>query len=88
MTEPIKYQLTLLYNEYAQTVSFQIKGPRSTDFHVQLAELLARIFGFEQTTFDELGLFEGNQVEDLNPINLLLIYSNLTTPVVMSDCQA
>ena len=38
--------------------------------------------------FDEPVFFEGNRIADLNPINLLFIYSNLTTPVVMGDCQA
>ena len=58
------------------------------DYHVQLLEPLARIFGFEQMAFDEPGLFEKNPVADLNPINLLFIYSNLTTPVAVGDCQA
>ena len=88
VTEPIKFQLTLQYNEFTQKVSFQVKGPGSTYYHVQLSEPLARIFGFEQTAFDERGFFEGNRVADLNPINLLFFYSNLTTPVVMSNCQA
>ena len=38
--------------------------------------------------FDEPILFEGNGDVDLNPINLLFIYSNLTTPVMVGDCQA
>ena len=86
VTEPIKFQLTLQYNEFTQ-VSFQVKGPGSTDYHVRLSEPLTRIFGFEQMAFDEPGFFEGNRVADLNPINLLFIYSNLTTPVVVGDCQ-
>ena len=88
VTEPIKFQLTLQYNEFTQKVSFQVKGSGSKDYHVQLSEPLARIFGFEQTAFDKPGFFEGNRVADLNPINLLFIYSNLTTPVVVGDCQA
>ena len=38
--------------------------------------------------FDEPGFFEGNRVADLNPINLLFIYSNITTPVAVGNCQA
>ena len=38
--------------------------------------------------FDESRFFGRNRVADLNPINLLFIYSNLTTPVVVGDCQA
>ena len=38
--------------------------------------------------FGEPGFFEGNRVTDLNPINLLFIHSNITTPVVMGNCQA
>ena len=76
------------YNELTQKVSFLVKGPCLTDYHVQLSKPLTRIFGFEQMAFDEPGFFEGNQVADLNPINLLFIYSNLTTPVVVGDCQA
>ena len=38
--------------------------------------------------FDEPVLFKGNRDFDLNSINLLFIYSNLTTPVMVGDCQA
>ena len=72
VTEPIKFQLTLQYNEITQKVSFQVKGPGSTDYHVQLSEPLARIFGFEQTAFNEPGFFEGNRVADLNPVHSLI----------------
>ena len=48
MTEPIKFQLTLQYNEFTRKVSFQVKGPGSSDYHVQLSEPLAKIFGFQQ----------------------------------------
>ena len=88
VTEPIKYQLTLQYNEFTQKFSIQFRGPGSTDYHVQFSETLARIFGFEQMAFHEPSFFEENRVADLNPINLLFIYSNLTTPVVVGDCQA
>ena len=60
VTEPIKFQLTLQYNEFTQKVSFQVKEPGSTDYHVQLPKPLARIFGFEQSAFDEPGFFKGN----------------------------
>ena len=35
-----------------------------------------------------LFIFEGNRNVDLNPINFLFSYSNLTTPVVVGDSQA
>ena len=53
VTELLKFQLNLQYNEFTQKVSFQVKGPGSTDYHVQLSEPLARIFGSEQTAFDK-----------------------------------
>ena len=89
MTKPIKFQQTLQYNGFTQKVSFQVEGPGSTDYHVQLSEALARIFGFQRLIFDKPSFFKRNRVEDLNPINLLFIYNNLTIPVVVGgDCQA
>ena len=79
VTEPIKFQLTLQHNEFTQKVSFQVKGPGLTDYHVQLSKPLARIFGFEQTAFDKPGFFEGNQVADLNPINLTYLRQSNNT---------
>ena len=89
VSEPIKFQLTLQYNEFTQKVSFQVKGPSSTDYHVQLSEPLTRQdFWIRASGFWRTWFFEGNRVTDLNPINLLFIYSNITTPVVVGDCQA
>ena len=53
MTESIKFQLTSQYNEFIEKVSFQVKGPGSTYYHVQLLKSLARIIGFERLAFDE-----------------------------------
>ena len=55
MTEPIKFLLTLQYNEFTQKGSFQVKGPGSMDYHVQLRTISQdfgiRTNGFRRTKF-------------------------------------
>ena len=58
VTEPIEFQLTLQYNKFTQKVSIQVKGSRSTDYHVQLSEPLTRILGFAQMAFDQSGFLK------------------------------